>query len=89
MANGKLAIIGLWVDDAFLLVPDPQALADIKSHLMSKFEMVDLGPLRQALGLVIDQRPDQRVTYIHQRGYAEQVLARFGYSDCNPWRRRT
>lgn len=49
-----VAVIGIFVDDCFLL-GDEKEIAEARKKLMEEFEMHDLGLLKYALGIKVDQ----------------------------------
>ena len=54
----------------------------IKQKLAKKFEMKDMGNVANVLGMNVTR--DSKSIKIDQTKYIEDVLARFGMSDCNP-----
>jgi hypothetical protein len=83
-ADGKTALAAVFVDDEYSVIPDLKLRTELKAYMMAQFEMVDLGVLTKSLGLEVEQHPEDHVTYVSQRYYAEQLLERFGHADCNP-----
>jgi hypothetical protein len=72
--------LGLFVDDMYVVCSDKRAKSKFYRFLSSKIELVDLGPLKESLGVEFLQTPGRIV--LHQRKYARRVLERFGMLDC-------
>lgn len=53
--NGCLLIISLYVDDIFLIGNDKGMIFDLKSHLLARFEMKDLGAARYIMGMEYEE----------------------------------
>ena len=72
-------VLLLYVDDILLASID--GATRIKQSLKSKYEMVDLGPAQQYLGIVIEK--NALGIKIHQAPYISILLERFGLENCN------
>ena len=51
--NGKFAILLLYVDDMLIVGQDVGVIGNLKKDLLKSFDMKDLGPARQILGMQI------------------------------------
>jgi hypothetical protein len=56
----------------------------LKGELSSRFEMTDLGPVKQILGYEVIRDRNQRTLMMCQSGYIRKVLDRFCMADSNP-----
>jgi hypothetical protein len=81
----------LYVDDILILYADgtpATAALELKDRLKSRYKMSDLGRATRFLGLEIKYHrypdSDRRDIYLGQTSYIEDLLARFGLSDCRP-----
>jgi hypothetical protein len=72
----------LYVDDLIISTGNLEKLNDLKSFLMNKFEMVDLGEVKLFLGIKVHR--DENTIYLSQETYIDTVLERFGMKDCHP-----
>ena len=77
-----LIIIAVYVDDLILAALSSSELAKIKEELSQKFDIKDLGNLHYIIGISVYQSSD--IVMISQRNYVEEILERFGMSECNP-----
>lgn len=78
----KNAFIAIWVDDLILFTAEEKIKIMFKEKLMEHFEMKDIGPASQCVGLNISRDGDR--VLIDQEKYIEEILARFRMSDCKP-----
>ena len=75
-------IILLYVDDLLLFAKDLQIIETMKRQLSSTYQMTDLGPIRQFLGLqIVRDRILHRID-LHQSPYIQTTLTRFQMADC-------
>lgn len=74
-------IVAIYVDDLLLFSNSDQNLKFIKDSLHQRFKMKELGPVEHCLGMRINQYSNG--VSIDQEHYIEQILERFGLSDCN------
>ena len=74
-------IVAVYVDDVLIATESDKTMQDIKSKLMQKFQVKDLGELRSFLGVQVNQSADG--IWIGQPGYAARVLERYCMTDCN------
>lgn len=78
-----LIIVGLYVDDIFLLSSDEVTKETIKRELMGEFEMTDLGQLKYFLGVNCCIGEDNTLT-LDQTHYISEILSKFCMVDCKP-----
>ncbi|KAK4703061.1 hypothetical protein P7C70_g3153, partial [Phenoliferia sp. Uapishka_3] len=78
--RGKLELIlGIHVDDGAIVGND--SIAGVIEDLNKRFEIKDLGELREFLGLQIDHNHATGEVRLHQSGYAQRILERCGMED--------
>jgi hypothetical protein len=83
--DGKPPIImGVYVDDLYLVCGDEKIRAEIDQHLKSAYEVTDLGWLSWSLGIRFTQDLSAGTTKMDQEAYARKVIARFGMENCHP-----
>src|SRR5271170_4606429 len=83
-AKSVLTIIALYVDDLLLLTETPELMLELKAELNKSFEMTDYSEIHHFLGLKINRDRNQKIIVINQEHFADQILSRFGMTDCNP-----
>jgi len=76
-------ILLLYVDDILLFSESAKRVSELKKLLHAEYKMTDLGPIRQFLGLEIERDRKNRILYVHQSRYIQNVLATYGLSECN------
>jgi len=79
----KQVILLLFVDDILLFSPKKNAIQITKDQLRSKYQMSDLGPVQQFLGIQVVRNRQTRSIHINQALYIETVLKRFQMDNCN------
>src|SRR4051812_40217977 len=72
----------MYVDD-LLLVGDRQAVNRAKKELVKIYEMADLEPAKQFLGIRIVRNRTAKTLKIYQKPYIEGLLRRYEHEDCN------
>ncbi len=75
--GGENAYLGVYVDDIVIAAKSNKQMKEIKNKLAERFDIKDLGKLRNFLGMKIVQKPDGLV-WIGQPGYTEKLLESFG-----------
>lgn len=80
----KIIFIAVWVDDFLIFTNDKKTAIDIKEKLKEEFCMKDLGEMQQCIGININRNRETGVIMIDQEKYINQVLERFGMSECKP-----
>uniref|UniRef100_A0A2N9HLW0 Integrase catalytic domain-containing protein n=1 Tax=Fagus sylvatica TaxID=28930 RepID=A0A2N9HLW0_FAGSY len=75
--NGKFIILLLYVDDMLIVGQDANMVGSLKNELFKSFDMKDLGPARQILGMQILRDRKAKKLWLSQEKYVERVLERF------------
>jgi hypothetical protein len=83
------ALLILYVDDVLVAAPDLQRIHDIKGILNSYYELKEFGEVQEFLGISVVRNRQKKQVFLHQQGFTERILERFGYSDLSavatPW----
>nr|KYP32050.1 Retrovirus-related Pol polyprotein from transposon TNT 1-94 [Cajanus cajan] len=82
--EGNILIVSLYVDDLIFSRNNRRMCEQFKCSMMLEFDMSDLGRMRHFLGIEVIQ--SDAGIFICQRRYAQEILARFNMTDCNPVR---
>ena len=82
--NGVILIIPVYVDDFTIVGNDEPAIAEFKAQVSERYEITDLGKVRWILGMHIERDESRRLITISQEQYINNILERFGMSDCRP-----
>ena len=77
-------ILGIHIDDQAIIGPSIDVIRKFKGELATEFKMKDLGALTHILGVEVKRDRQRRILTLHQSSYVQQVLERYGMSDCNP-----
>ena len=77
-------IIAVYVDDIGLASNDIEMLSAEKAQLNEQFDMEYLDEIHYCLGMSVKWDRASKITTINQKVYLENVLKRFGMSDCKP-----
>lgn len=77
-----MVIILIWVDDLVIAASNESALKSVKEMLTVKFQMKDLGRLKNFLGITFDQC--NGCVTMSQQSYVDKLLDRFDMQDCKP-----
>jgi len=80
--SGAIIIVILYVDDLMIAGPNMDAINRFKKAISQQFKMKDLGARRWMLGMEIIRDRASRTLEIKQVTYIDQIVARFGMSDC-------
>jgi hypothetical protein len=78
----KHVLLLLFVDDMLLFAPKLDTIRIVKELLYSKYQMSDLGPVQQFLGLQVVRDRQARAIHINQAPYIEALLKRFQMDGC-------
>lgn len=79
--NGNdLTFIIIFVDDILIISKDPQIIDKLEESLAKSFKIKNLGDVNYFLGMEF-QRTDRKL-HICQKGYINDILKRFGMSEC-------
>jgi len=73
-------MMAIYVDDFLIFYKTNEDIKKLRTHLLEKFKMKDLGPARSCLGIRINVL-DNRIE-LDQSSYIQEVLLRFGMADC-------
>lgn len=72
----------IYIDDIIVTRSDKEHISHVKSILMSKSKMKDLGPLRHFLGVEVDSYSG--VLNLSQRKYTMDISLKTRMQDCKP-----
>lgn len=72
----------IYVDDILIMSRTDAKIDEVRDFLNTKFEIKDLGDVRYCLGLEFERGANEMK--ICQTGYINEVLERFGMSECRP-----
>jgi hypothetical protein len=81
-SNGT--VVAVYVDDLLLFGADMSKIQALKTELSKEFDMTDLGPCSQYLGMQITQNRQEKTLHMSQKIYLDKVLCTFGMADCKP-----
>lgn len=81
-SGGDLIIIVVYVDDILVVSRNSKKMREFKDDLAERFAIKDLGEVGCCLEIEFLKRRDGYT--IHQRGQIEEVLRRFGMTECKP-----
>lgn len=82
--DGYPTFLAVHVDDLTMLAKTRQLMDRLKDELKSRFEMTDLGSVRQIVGIEVIRDRSQRKMMLRQSAYIKKVLDRFRMMECNP-----
>ncbi|KAL4582349.1 hypothetical protein LXL04_006896 [Taraxacum kok-saghyz] len=82
--DGKFVIILLYVDDMLIVGQDATMIDNLKKDLSKFFDMKDLGPAQQILGMKITRDRKARKLFLSQEEYVERVIKRFNMENAKP-----
>ena len=71
----------LYVDDILIAGSSMREIKNLKTRLFAAFEMKDLGPAKQILGMKISRDRSVGTSNLSQELYIEKVLSRFRVND--------
>jgi hypothetical protein len=77
-------IVAIWVDDLIIFGKDSVGVDLLKRQLGSAFDMKDMGKLEYFLGMQVHRDRKNRLIQLHQRGYTNIILKRFGMENSAP-----
>ena len=80
--GGKLAVIGVHVDDSLLVFQDQNLCTRFLKFLEKKIKFKDLGPVKSALGIAF--RVGRDGVTLCQSKYTQSILTELGFDRCNP-----
>ena len=79
--DGNFIILLLYVDDMLIAGNDLKLIGKLKERLFKSFDMKDLGPAKQMLGMRITRDRKAKKLWLSQEKYVERVLERFNLKD--------
>ena len=82
--NGKVLIVGCYVDDLVITGNDPALIREFKTDIGNRFKIADLGDLQWILGMEVVRDRKKKTLTLHQRKYINDILELFGMKDCHP-----
>ncbi|CAH9088439.1 unnamed protein product [Cuscuta epithymum] len=82
--GGNFIILLLYVDDMLIVGQDSVMIDNLKKDLSMSFDMKDLGPAKQILGMEIARDRKARKLWLSQEKYIERVLQRFNMKQAKP-----
>ena len=80
----SFVILAIYVDDIIPITNDAALLAEEKTVICDKFDMVDNGEISFCLGLSIKRDRVNKIITISQQNYTENILSRFQMDKCRP-----
>lgn len=78
----ELIIIAVFVDDFFIFSNCQDMVNEIKSVLIKKFKIKDLGQLKQCLGIRIQMYKNGSIS-LDQKHFVDYILNKFNMTNCN------
>ena len=80
----KFIILLLYVDDMLIVGQDSEIISNLKKILFNSFDMKDLGPTTQILGMEIARDRKAGKLWLSQEKYIERILERFNMKHAKP-----
>ena len=74
----------LYVDGMLIICRDISKIDRLKKELSKSFNMKDLGPIKQIIGMKISRDRKKGKLWLSQESYIEKVLNRFNMSKTKP-----
>lgn len=81
-SEGEKVILAVYVDDIILAAKSLKKLNEIKLLISKKYEVKDLGELKNFLGVKVTQ--DEKKIFLSQEFYIDGILDKFSMKDCKP-----
>lgn len=78
--EGWSIIVTIYVDDLIIAAKKNSDVQRIKEALNKRFDMTDLGGLKEIVGIEVEQFENGSI-FIHQRKYIERLLAKLGMEE--------
>ncbi|OMO51796.1 Reverse transcriptase, RNA-dependent DNA polymerase [Corchorus capsularis] len=79
--GNNFIILLLYVDDMLIVGQDVELISKLKDDLSRSFDMKDLGPAKQILGMDIIRDRKAGKLWLSQEKYVERILKRFNMQD--------
>ncbi|XP_048323873.2 retrovirus-related Pol polyprotein from transposon TNT 1-94 [Ziziphus jujuba] len=83
-SGGNFIALLLYVDDMLIVGQDAMKNSKLKKELSKSFDMKDLGPAQQILGMQIIRDRKNRRLWLSQEKYVERVIKRFNMDKAKP-----
>lgn len=80
--KGSKIIMAVFVDDCLILGDNEQHIKEFELQLSKRYNIKILGELKKIIGMNWVRDRKSRRSFLHQTGYCEKVLERFGMKDC-------
>lgn len=80
----RMIFISIYVDDVLIFTNCMNLKLELQNILTSNFKMKDLGTAKFCVGLHITRDKSNNTIYLDQTKYIEEMLDKFGMTDCNP-----
>ena len=80
-SNDTIAILTLCVDDILITGGDAEVLKKLKTSLMDRFAMTDMGEVNRILGMIFTRDCEKGTLTIDQKDFALNTLEQFGMLD--------
>ena len=84
LVNGETVYVLIYVDDILVASVNQKLIDDLKFALKKKFDVADLGQIKNFLGINVDYRPNEKVMYLQQEKFIRKLLDHFGLQDAVP-----
>jgi len=82
-ASALPLIITLYIDDLVLVGPDLYKIEQVKKELRKRFEMSDIGQVKDLLSMQIEHFADGSI-FLHQSRYIRDIIDKFRMTNGMP-----
>ena len=82
--DGNFVALLLYVDDMLIVGQEAAKISQLKKELSKDFDMKDLGPTQQILGMKIVRDRQNKKLWLSQERYIERVIRRFDIQKAKP-----
>jgi hypothetical protein len=80
----KILYLILYVDDLLMASGDKGMMERLKTALMGRFKMTDMGELKHFMAIQMVRNRSNRTIWLSQHRYIAQTIKNFGLEDCKP-----
>ena len=80
----KFIILLLYVDDMLIVGQDKAQISKLEAELAKSFDMKDLSPIKQILGMDITRDRKNKRLWLSQESYIKRILERFNMKEAKP-----